>query len=258
MEYGICLLSVVPMRAETSDKAEIVTQMLFGECYEVVAKDGNWMRVQLATDGYQGWIDHKQHNPVSVAYYQEWRAVQHPRAMDLVQVVTHNDTRIPIGIGSYLPFFDGMNIRVEADKMMYSSRASNPSAAATNAQLVKVAHNFIKAPYLWGGKSIFGIDCSGFTQQVFGVCGYQLPRDAYQQVSHGEEVHFVTQAQPGDLAYFSNDEGRIIHVGIVLEGQTIIHAHGEVRIDTLDHNGIYNADRKRYSHNLRIIKRITF
>ncbi|WP_299824603.1 C40 family peptidase [uncultured Pontibacter sp.] len=257
MEYGICSLSLAPMRAETSDKAEIVTQMIFGECYEVLAREGNWVRVQLAADGYTGWIDHKQHTPVTSAYFQQWKSASHPRAMDLVQVVSDKDARIPIGIGSYLPFFDGMSIRVNEQSMVYNGRASNPSSVATTAQLIKVAYNFIKAPYLWGGKSIFGIDCSGFTQQVFGICGYQLPRDAYQQVSHGEEVHFVTQAQAGDLAFFSNEEGRIVHVGIVLEGQQIMHAHGEVRTDTLDHNGIYNVERKRYSHNLRIIKRIT-
>ncbi|MCX2741575.1 C40 family peptidase [Pontibacter anaerobius] len=258
MEYGIGMLSVVPMRADTSDKAEIVTQLLFGECYEVVAQDGNWRQLQLAADGYRGWIDFKQHTPVSAEYYKEWCKAQHPRAMDLVQVVYSADVRIPVGIGCYLPFFDGMSIRVNEERYQYTGRGSNPAAIATPVQLLKVANSFMKAPYLWGGKSIFGIDCSGFTQLVFGICGYQLPRDAYQQVDHGEEVHFVTQAQPGDLAYFSNPEGRITHVGLVLEGQQIMHAHGEVRIDTLDHNGIYNTERKRYSHNLRIIKRIHF
>ncbi|MEJ8802660.1 C40 family peptidase [Pontibacter sp. H249] len=258
MEYGICSLSLVPMRSEASDKAEVVTQVLFGECYEVMSRDGSWLRVQLASDGYQGWIDQKQHTPTAGDYYKEWASKTHPRALDLLQVVTGNNTRVPIGVGSYLPFFDGMSIRVNDESMVYNGRASNPLVPATTAQLVKVALNFIKAPYMWGGKSIFGIDCSGFAQQVFGICGYQLPRDAYQQVSHGEEVHFVTQSQPGDLAFFSNDEGRIAHVGIVLEGQKIIHAHGEVRIDTLDHNGIYDTEKKRYSHSLRIIKRLSF
>jgi gamma-D-glutamyl-L-lysine dipeptidyl-peptidase len=256
VEYGICLLSVVPMRAETSDKAEIVTQMLFGECYEVTARDGNWVNIQLATDGYRGWIDFKQHNAVTTGYYRDWCKTSHPRVMDLLQVVSNGEDRIPIGIGSYLPFFDGMSIRVDEKTYVYNGRVSSVTLPATIAQIVKVAGNFIKAPYLWGGKSIFGIDCSGFTQQVFGICGYQLPRDAYQQVNHGEEVHFATQTKPGDLAFFSNDEGRIIHVGIMLENQKIMHAHGEVRIDTLDHNGIYNAALKRYSHKLRIIKRI--
>ncbi|QCR21365.1 hypothetical protein C1N53_02715 [Pontibacter sp. SGAir0037] len=250
------MLSLVPMRADTSDRSEQVTQVLFGECYEVVNQQGNWLCVQLASDGYKGWIDYKQHTPVSAQYYQEWVEAKHPRAMDLVQVVSNAQLRIPVGIGSYLPFFDGMNIRINDDVYLYNGRATNAALPATTIQVTKVAFNFLKAPYQWGGKSIFGLDCSGFVQQVFGICGYQLPRDAYQQVAHGEEVHFATQTLPGDLAFFSNEEGRIIHVGLMLEGQQIIHAHGEVRVDTLDHNGIYQADRKRYSHKLRIIKRI--
>ncbi|ARS34792.1 hypothetical protein CA264_04680 [Pontibacter actiniarum] len=251
------MLSVVPMRAGTSDKAEIVTQLVFGECYEVVGREDNWLQLELAADGYRGWIDFKQHTPVSAAYYKEWKQAKHPRAMELLQFVSCADAPVPIGLGSYLPFFDGESIRVNEEQYPFRGTASDTAATASQAQVLEVARLFLKAPYLWGGKSILGIDCSGFTQQVFGICGYQLPRDAYQQVTHGEEVHFVTQAQPGDLAYFSNDEGRIIHVGIVLEGQKIMHAHGEVRIDTLDHNGIYNAGRKRYSHTLRIIKRIS-
>ena len=250
------MLSLVPMRAEPSNRAELVTQVLFGECYEIISRQDKWLRIQLATDGYQGWIDQNQHNIISKEYYQEWKQAQHPRSMDLVQVISSADERIPVGIGCYLPFFDGMNVRIGEKTYLYNGRASNPESGSTIAQLVKVAQNFMKAPYLWGGKSVFGIDCSGFAQQVYGICGVQLPRDAYQQVTSGEEVHFVNQTLPGDLAFFDNDEGRIIHVGIVLEDQKIMHASGEVRIDTLDHNGIYNADRKRYSHKLRIIKRI--
>ncbi len=256
MEYGICMLSLVPMRAEPSDKAEMVTQILFGECLEVTSRQGNWVQVQLSTDNYRGWIDFKQYVPVSDAYYKDWCKATHPRVLDLVQILSTAEERIPVSIGGYLPFYDGISLQVDGKTYTYNGRATNPSVPATAAQLVKIANSFIKAPYLWGGKSIFGIDCSGFTQQVYGLCGYQLPRDANQQVANGEEVHFATQTQPGDLAFFANDEGRIIHVGIMLEGQMIMHAHGEVRIDTLDHNGIYNADRKRYSHNLRIIKRL--
>lgn len=256
MEHGICMLSLVPMRAETSDRAELVTQLIFGECYEVVNTEGNWLQIQLASDGYKGWIDYKQHTAVAPEYFSEWKRTSHARALDLLQVVNVNETQIPIGIGSYLPFFDGSSIRVNQVQYGYSGRTSDTDVRPSQAQLVAVAANFLKFPYLWGGKSVFGIDCSGFTQQVFGMCGYQLPRDAFQQVALGQEVHFVEQTQPGDLAYFSNAEGRITHVGIVLEGQKIIHAHGEVRIDSLDHTGIYNKGLKRYTHQLRIIKRI--
>nr|WP_262910390.1 C40 family peptidase [Pontibacter silvestris] len=244
------------MRAETSDKAEIVSQMLFGECYEVICKQDNWYKIQLATDGYSGWIDFKQHTPVSVQYYQEWMTAKHPRVMDLVQFVNGKDYRIPVGIGCYLPFYNGTEIRVNDKFYSYSGKCSTIELYNDIDELLKVAANFLKAPYLWGGKSIFGIDCSGFVQQVYGICGYQLPRDASQQIAHGKEVYFVNQTQPGDLAYFSNSDGRIIHVGLLLEDQKIMHASGEVRIDTLDHNGIYRTDFKRYSHNLRSIKRI--
>ena len=115
---------------------------------------------------------------------------------------------------------------------------------------------YLNAPYLWGGKTPFGIDCSGFTQMVYKLNGFALPRDAYQQAEIGETLSFVEEAEPGDLAFFDDDEGNIIHVGMVLEQGTIIHASGKVRIDALDHQGIYNKELKNYSHKLRLIKKI--
>jgi cell wall-associated NlpC family hydrolase len=103
---------------------------------------------------------------------------------------------------------------------------------------------------------LLGIDCSGFTQNVFAVCGKSIPRDAYQQAELGDTIDFAEEAQEGDLAFFDNEEGRIIHVGMVLKDAKIIHASGRVRIDKLDHEGIYNAETKTYSHRLRIIKRL--
>ncbi|WP_240676051.1 C40 family peptidase [Botryobacter ruber] len=256
VEYGICMLSVVPMRAQASDRAEQVTQLLFGECYEVLQAQGNWLQVELASDHYRGWMDIKQHTPVATEYYERWCNTRHPRALDLVQFIATPDSRYPVGIGSYLPFYDGTNLHIDGNLYGYDGQASGVTGTADGAALVQVAGLFIKAPYQWGGKSVFGIDCSGFVQQVFGMCGIQLPRDAYQQAEVGEEVHFATQTQAGDLAFFSNAEGRIVHVGLLLGQQQIMHAHGEVRIDTLDHNGIYNSSRKKYSHQLRIIKRI--
>lgn len=250
------MLSLVPMRAETSDKSEMVTQLLFGECYEVVAQEGNWLQLQLASDGYRGWIDFKQHTPVSAEYYKEWRREPHPRVKELLQVVRKDDFQFPVSIGSYLPFFDGESIRIGEESFSYTGDASSIEVLPTQEQLINTAKIFLKAPYAWGGKSVLGIDCSGFMQQVYGICGFQLPRDASQQVAYGEEVHFVEQAHAGDLAFFSNADGRILHVGMMLEDQKIIHAHGEVRIDQLDHIGIYHSGLKKYSHQLRIVKRI--
>lgn len=256
MDYGICSLSNAPVRSEPSDKAELVTQLFFGECYQVLQTEGNWLQIQIAADNYIGWLDFKQHFPVTYDYFLEWKATQHPRSLDIVQTVSSANTVTPILIGSVLPFFDGITLRVGHEKLVYNGRATNLSTDYRPAVLSKIANTFLKAPYVWGGKSIFGIDCSGFTQQVMGICGIQLPRDAWQQVALGEEVHFVSQTRVGDIAFFENAEGRIIHVGILLENQQIIHAHGEVRIDQLDHYGIYNHQRKRYSHKLRLVKRL--
>jgi hypothetical protein len=247
---------LVPVRREPSDQSELTTQLLFGECYQIIAHQEKWVQVQIAADQYVGWIDRKQHSKVSNEYFEEWQGQVHPRSVDIVQSVSSPIARIPVLQGSLLPFFDGISIRVGEEKLVYHGRASNPSFSLKINFLTKMALSYLRAPYLWGGKSIFGIDCSGFVQQVYGICGYPLPRDAWQQVSAGEEVHFANLSRPGDLAFFDNAEGRIVHVGMVLEEQQIIHAHGEVRIDQLDHQGIYNLANRRYSHQLRIIKRI--
>ena len=260
MNPGICALSAVPVRAEPSDKTELVTELLFGECYQVLLAQGSWVQVQLAADHYVGWIDVKQHTPVSADYYAAWCAQDHPRALDVVQAVSDARTKIPLTLGCRLPFFDGLTVRVGERKYFYNGTATNPLAPPDPARqlmlLRKTALMYLKAPYVWGGKSIFGLDCSGLVQQLFGLLGQQLPRDARQQIDLGQPVHFVAQSRAGDLAFFDNAEGRIVHVGLVLDEGQIIHSHGEVRLDALDHNGIYNPDQQRYTHKLRLIKRL--
>jgi len=256
LNYGICALSHVPVRSEPSDKSELITELFFGECYTILSRQGNWLLVQNALDLYEGWIDVKQHLPVTAEYFSAWKNQAHPRTLDIVQTVSNATIRIPVLLGSTLPFFDGLNIQLGDQKYLFNGRASNLNLPVKENFLKKITLTFFKAPYVWGGRSVFGVDCSGFVQQVYGICGYQLPRDAWQQISHGQEVHFATQTKPGDLAFFDNAEGRIVHVGLMLEENRIIHASGEVRIDTLDHHGIYNRDRNKYTHQLRLIRRI--
>lgn len=256
MDYGICALSHVPVRRDPSDKSELVTELLFGECYKILNQEGNWFLVQNAADEYEGWIDFKQHLPVSKAYFSEWQSRKHPRTLEVLATISQDKVQIPLLIGSLLPFFDGESIRLADQSYLFKGQVSNINKVVDASFLKNIAATFLKAPYVWGGRIVFGLDCSGFVQQVYNICNYQLPRDAWQQAAHGEEVHFASQTKPGDLAFFDNAEGRIVHVGLMLDGNQIIHAHGEVRIDTLDHQGIYNADRNRYTHQLRIIKRI--
>lgn len=264
MNHGICALSAVPVRAEPTDKAELVTQLIFGECYSILLTQGSWHQVRIAADQYVGWIDFKQHTPVSDDYFQAWQRQDHPRSLDVVQMVSDAATRIPVTLGSRLPFFDGMTLRLGDQKMFYNGAATNPlnghgphgPVDKRLVLLLKMAQVYLKSPYVWGGKSLFGIDCSGLVQQLYGLVGVQLPRDARQQIDHGQTVHFVSQTRPGDLAFFDNADGKIVHVGLLLDDQLLLHASGEVRIDPLDHNGIFNRPQQKYSHKLRLIKRI--
>lgn len=231
----ICHLAAIPMRAEPSDKAEMVNQMLLGETATILDevdnnKGGGWYMISLQHDGYEGWVDKKQVQPNAME----------TKTFTVTQLFAIQTDNIVAPCGSFI-----------------TQQVESNSAHTIEA----IARQFLGSPYLWGGRTFMGIDCSGFTQIVFRVCGHSIPRDAWQQAEKGSTIAFVEEAQTGDLAFFDNAEGRIIHVGIVLRDQNndtmqIIHASGQVRIDALDHQGIFNGTTKSYSHNLRLIKRI--
>ena len=234
---AIASVSVVPVRAENSDRAEIVTQLLFGESCDILEVDKNWTKIKIHFDGYEGWVDTKQVSPISDADFTKRKTKTVTENFINYQ---HNGEKTLLSIGSEIESDNQKDTKNNFDKE----------------NLKKTTLEFLNVPYLWGGRSFFGIDCSGFTQIVYKVNGIQLPRDAYQQAEVGEVLDFVEEAEVGDLAFFENEEGRIIHVGIMLENQKIIHAHGKVRIDQLDSVGIFNKDQNKHTHRLRFIKRI--
>src|SRR5690606_19751564 len=157
-----------------------------------------------------------------------------------------------IALGADLTFLQFEDINSE--KWIFEGKPA--SGIQSRTQLLKTAFMYLNAPYLWGGKTPFGIDCSGFTQMVYRLNGYMIPRDASQQAKIGEPLSFIEESEVGDLAFFDNEEGNIIHVGIIMEDNYIIHAHGKVRIDRLDHLGILNIDTGRHTHKLRVIKKV--
>lgn len=256
MEYGICLLSVIPLRSEPSDKSEMVTHVLFGEQFEVLEKNTQWRKVRTAYDGYEGWTDVKQITPIPAKDFFLLGDAGYSVTLDVVQIMVYNRNHmIPVLLGSTLPAFSNKKFSINGTDYIYEGNVRSGKVADKNA-VVENAYMYLNAPYLWGGRSPFGIDCSGFTQMVYKLCGIKLRRDAAQQAEEGKTVHLLEEAQPGDIAFFDNEDGRIVHCGIILPGERIIHASGRVRIDRLDHHGIYNADTKKYSHHLRLVKRI--
>ena len=255
MLYGICNLSIVPLRSESSESSEMVSQVLFGEHFKVLEKRKNWSKIRLQFDSYEGYIDNKQFIEITEEQFTVLNKTETVLSGELIDFITDVKGNLStICIGSTLPFYNHKKISLNNEDLKYEGAIINKKL--DKSYLLKTAFMYLNAPYLWGGKTPFGIDCSGFTQMVYKLCGYQLLREAKQQATQGEVLSFIEESEPGDLAFFDNNEGVITHVGIIMKDNYIIHAHGKVRIDRIDHSGIYNVDSKRHTHKLRVIKKI--
>jgi len=251
--FGICNLSIIPLRLEPNDRSEIVSQVLFGEHFEIVEIVKQWSKIKLQFDDYEGWIDTKQYQIISEDNYNTLTKEAIILNSDLVEyIIAPNNILLPITIGASLSFLNHSDINTNN----YDFEGLRVSGVKSKIDIVTTSFLYLNSPYLWGGKTPFGIDCSGFTQMVYKLNGYKLLRDASQQSTQGEVLSFIEESEPGDLAFFDNEEGKIIHVGIILENNYIIHASGKVRIDRIDHLGIYNAEQNRHTHRLRVIKKI--
>ena len=248
--YGICELSQVPVRKSPSDQSEMVNQLLFGDIATIESTDNQWMLIRTTHDSYEGWIDAKQISIIDKAIFN--RLVNEtPFFISSIMTRTESDNigNVNIVMGSRLTSY--LTSRYSINENHIDKKQNKITK-----DIINNALKYLRSPYLWGGRSPFGIDCSGLTQVVFGMCGINLKRDAYLQAEVGSTIDFINEANTGDLVFFDNDESKIIHVGILIDNKHIIHASGEVRIDSIDHMGIYNEDAKKYTHKLRIIKRI--
>lgn len=255
LEYGICRVAVAPLRAEPSDRAEITSQLLFGDHVQIIEKTENWWKISNAYDGYEGWMDFKQLAGVMPDTWERLNDYSHLAPVSLTNTLTAEDgSTYYLSPGSNLPLYEDGYCCIGNEKF---KAGFNPKkvAGSTKNDLIAEAMFFQNVPYLWGGRNLYGIDCSGFMQIVFKLNGIKLSRDAWQQAEQGSVVDFLQEVRPGDVAFFDNDAGRITHVGMMLNTTDIIHASGKVRIDKMDNQGIYNAELGRYTHKLRIIKR---
>lgn len=242
-----CLVSCSPVRIDKSDRSEIVTQLLFGELVQIREIEAPWVHITTLFDSYEGYVDHKHLKRLSGKEAKRW--------LDGITLLTNQTLLIDgpqgkqtIYQGSYIQELKEFNIGKDTFTILedLDDDFDSPSEAAMS---------YLNSPYLWGGKSPFGIDCSGFTQLVFRNFGVNLPRDAYEQADVGMGVEYG-EIQPEDLAFFANSSGKITHVGLVLENTQIIHASGHVRIDQLTADGIINSQTGELTHNLAHIKRI--
>ncbi|WP_316807134.1 C40 family peptidase [Pedobacter agri] len=255
-QYGICRIAVAPLRAEPSDRAEIVSQLLFGEHVEIVSKNDRWWLVRNGYDGYEGWMDFRQLAAISQAQFIEMHDQKLLAPLSFNNVLTAEDGSVyHLSPASNLPYVADGYCFAGAEKFKLGFDPYDKTTADFKSDIESTAKFFQNTPYLWGGRHLFGLDCSGFVQTVFKMLNIKLNRDASQQAEQGELVGFLSEVKPGDVAFFDNAEGKITHVGIMLSPNEIIHSSAKVKIDPIDDQGIFNRELGIYSHKLRIIKR---
>jgi len=268
MEFGICLQSIIPLRREPNHRSEMVTQALFGELYRIIETEHNWRKVRLAYDDYEGWFDERSHTSIEEPEFLRLLDVDTPCSLDLVQLLQNENSKsvFPIVAGSSLPAIEEFRFTINDQVFVFDGQVSDPSEleeAESPQQIIEIKHAmihdammYLNAPYLWGGRTPFGIDCSGLIQMIYKLKKVKLLRDATQQANQGEVISLLDEAEPGDLAFFDDTEGNISHVGLLIDRNHILHCSGQVRIDTIDHEGIYHEQLHQYTHKLRLIKRV--
>lgn len=255
-QYGICRIAVAPLRADASDKAEIVSQLLFGEHVEIVQQGERWWLVQNGYDGYEGWIDFRQLALISQQQFVKMHDCSQLAPLSFNNVLTAADGSLyHLSPASNLPYLEDGYCFTGTEKFKLNFNAYDNRNVDFHGNIEETAKFFQNIPYLWGGRHLFGLDCSGFVQTVFKMLGIKLNRDASQQAEQGELVGFLAECKAGDVAFFDNDEGRITHVGIMLSPNEIIHSSAKVKIDPIDDQGIFSKELGKYTHKLRIIKR---
>ncbi|MBU2945258.1 C40 family peptidase [Zobellia uliginosa] len=249
MQYGICPLSIVSVRVYADETSEMVSQLVYGEHFKVLERRKAWSRIRVAFDKFEGWVNNHQMILISEETYNDIESSDKVGyTSDLISFVeTENSVLLPVILGSSTS---------NCDVLSHSFDGKCNGHKKDKTQLIQTALLYLNAPYLWGGKTPFGIDAAGFTQMVYKINGYRLLRKAAEQSTQGHALSFIEETEAGDLAFFDNNEGEIYHVGIIMENNYIIHVDGKVRIDRIDHTGIFNNETGSYTHKLRVIKQI--
>jgi hypothetical protein len=255
MNLKICELGAVSVRKDAKEDSLLTSQLLFGDLVSVLTEIQSWSYVVILKDKHEGWVLTAQ---LSAAIQADEASLLQPcYSIDLAHLINNGTQEIPVVIGATFYQFDGMSCVQGGKRYIYNGSIFNPRHIHPSVSIaLKLAHKYLQAPYLFGGKTPFGIDASALIQMVFQIMGIQLPRFHFEQVNFGTQVEFYADTQAGDVAFFDDERGIICHVGLLLGDSQIMHTHDRVRIDPIDMYGIPDQSSKKYMYKLRIIKRL--
>ena len=258
LEYGVCRLSVVPVRSDPNHGAVQVTQLLFGDHYEVmeISGDRQWGLIRQYADQSEGWMDWKQHHSISEEYFQQINKTDYKITTEIASPVLYKKSPLTIVMGSVVPISSSELFKIE-EQFAFNGESKGLGQRRDADFITITARKYLSAPYQWGGKSPFGIDHVGLVQMVFRIAGYLLPRDIKQLVLHGKKVKSFDESRAGDVVFLAAKGNTVSHCGILLDDCRIIHAFGHVRIDVLTEEGIVVPETKVYTHFLHSIRRMT-
>lgn len=252
MAYAWVAVPAAPVRKKPDHRKEMSNQLLFGEAVEIIKEKGNlWVKIRSLHDLYEGWTT-RTLLTTTVEKYSD--AAPTFVTAGAFNTITLGGMTMNVPIGSSLPFFFEGKGKLGKTEYIYNGKYQSTESDPTPAHLEQLVRPWLNSPYQWGGRTMFGVDCSGFVQVNFKMLGIGLQRDAWQQAQQGIVIKKLKDAAKGDLAFF-DDRDEIVHVGILLDSDSIIHASGRVRIDTIDKKGIINSDTGSRTHSLQAIRR---